>query len=301
LLIAQGDGGGPEFVFEEFELPRGLNGNHVQAIAQDSFGFMWFGSQSGLHRWDGYEMRTYLHDRTDSTSIASNYVEYLYVSKDGSLWIGTYGYGLDRFDYQRETFQHIDYVPKGKERADQRYVASITEDKNGQLWIATYDGVYRYDPETEYTRQYLHNPQDPSSLSYNVCRVVYVDGQGTLWIGTGMPWEDDKSGGLNRYRPETDDFERYLASAGEVTGLASNKITAIFEDSQQHLWIGTSGDGLHQLDRTTKRFTRIGGDLDEPSRIIQMDFLNIIHGRSSNHATAHFGHSQPAPTQAFQN
>ncbi|NJC28377.1 hybrid sensor histidine kinase/response regulator transcription factor [Neolewinella antarctica] len=276
LLFAQSDGGGPDFFFEQFQLPRGLNGNHVQAVVQDSVGFMWFGSQSGLHRWDGYEMRTYLHDPDDSTSLASSYVEYLYVGKDGSLWVGTYGYGLDRFDYQREHFDHIEYATESPEIKDQGYVAGITEDRDGHLWVATYGGLYRYDLATGKSRRFLHQSDDYNSLSHNLSRVVYVDRQGTLWVGTGMPWENNEDGGLNRYRPETEDFVRYLHEPGDTAGLASNKVTAIFEDSRQRLWVGSGNNGLHLLDRPSDEISKVSGKLSD---VLSRFYKNEQHVR----------------------
>ena len=94
----------PSYRIENFELPYGRLGNHCQAIAQDSFGFMWFGTQGGLHRWDGYKFKTYLNDPYDSSSISSNYIEQIYVAKDNSLWLASFGGGVNHFDQETEKF-----------------------------------------------------------------------------------------------------------------------------------------------------------------------------------------------------
>ena len=147
-LIAQESSLQPSFYFEPFELPGGELGNHVQTIAQDSFGFMWFGSQFGLHRWDGYQLKTYLNDVEDSTSIASDYVECIFVASDGALWLGHWGYGLDRFDYATETFQHYTHGLGNPDGMESNFVSEIIEDKEGNIWLGTQQGVLRLDVKT---------------------------------------------------------------------------------------------------------------------------------------------------------
>ena len=80
-LHAQSDRSLDALELEQFTLPNGSGGNHVQSIVQDDYGFMWFGTQNGLHRWDGHRFKTYMHDRWDNSSISSNYVEYIYVGE----------------------------------------------------------------------------------------------------------------------------------------------------------------------------------------------------------------------------
>jgi signal transduction histidine kinase/DNA-binding response OmpR family regulator/ligand-binding sensor domain-containing protein len=256
-LNAQKAGLQPSFRFEAFELPGGELGNHVQTIAQDSFGFMWFGSQFGLHRWDGYQLKTYYADPEDSTAIISNYVEYIYVATDGTLWLGHWGYGLDRFDYETETFHHYVHDPDDPTSLGGNYVSEIMEDLDGNIWLGTHHGVYRLDVKTGKFKQFLHDPNAPHSLSYNKCRTMLMDAAGTLWFGTGYSWEYEIEGGLNRYRPETEDFVRYLHDPDDPNSLSNNKVSEIFEDSEGNFWVGTIGDGLHLMDRSTGKFQRL--------------------------------------------
>lgn len=257
----------PNYRFEPFALPGGELGNHVQAIAQDSFGFMWFGSQFGLHRWDGYQLKTYLHQADDPQSLASNYVECIYVSSDSTLWIGHWGSSLDRFDYATETFEHFEFTDDYHMGLGANYIVTMFEDENQQLWLGTHYGVYRFDPRTGQSRQFLHNPTNPNSLSDNKCRVIYQDSEGTLWFGTGFPWGQNESGGLNRYRPESGDFERYLHQPGDPSSLIDNKVTSILEDSRGNFWVGTRKEGLHQMDRKTGTFRRLMEDPTMPNPV----------------------------------
>ncbi|MCB0706796.1 MAG: response regulator [Saprospiraceae bacterium] len=245
------------FRFELFDLPNGESGNHVQSIAQDSVGFMWFASQFGLHRWDGYQFKTYLNDPLDPRSISSSYVEYLYVAKDGTLWLGTWGGGLSAFDQKTEVFTNYHHEQGNPESLSDDFISEITEDGQGYLWVATQHGLSRLDRKTGKFKQFFNDPNDPSSISYNICRSIYLDSEETLWIGTGWAWDSDNKGGLNRYDPKTESFTRYIRIANDQRSLSSNKITDIFEDSRGNFWICTGGDGLHLMDRKSGTFTRL--------------------------------------------
>ena len=256
-LYAQGSTPPPGFRFEVFELPGGELGNHVQSIAQDSFGFMWFGSQYGLHRWDGYQFKTYLNNALDPASISSNYVEFIFVAKDGTLWLGTWGGGLNHFDPATQQFTHYLHDPRNPESISNNYISEIVQDRDGYLWIATQYGLNRLDPATGRFKRFLNDPRDPGSLSYDKVRALCLDTDGVLWIGTGWPWEGSRAGGLNRYIPETGKFTRYLHDPADPNSLANNKVQEIYEDSKGNLWIGTGGDGLHRMDKKTGKFVRL--------------------------------------------
>ncbi len=258
---AQEHSSAPSLSFEKFKLPLGHLGNSVQSIVQDSIGFMWFASKNGLHRWDGYQFKTYKHDPADSTTIGGNYVEYIYLAKDGALWLST-GWGLeksglDHFNQKTETFRHYNYNSNMITDQDAYNIAAIVEDDQGNIWTGTHYGVYQLNIKTGLFKQYLHDPGDPNSLSHNICRSIYKDSKGTLWFGTGLFWDQSSEGGLNRYRPETDDFVKYFHDPANPNSLKSNIITELFEDSRGNFWVGTTMGGLHKMNRQNGTFQRI--------------------------------------------
>ncbi|MBK7338256.1 MAG: hypothetical protein IPJ00_19815 [Saprospirales bacterium] len=247
----------PTFRFDLFELPHGEEGNHVQSIAQDSFGFIWFGSRHGLHRWDGYQFKTYVFKPYDANSLSSNYIEYIYVARDGSLWIGAWGGGLSHFNPKTEVFTRYKHIPENPASLSNDFVSEILEDRQGYLWVATLQGLNRLDPTTGQFRRFVHDPYNPFSLSYDKCRTLYLDSDGVLWVGAGWIWETDQGGGLNRFDPKSETFTRYLHDRRNPKSLVSNKVSEIFEDSKGNFWVGTEGDGLHLMDRKTGAFTRM--------------------------------------------
>ncbi len=242
-----------------FELPNGEAGNHVQAIVQDKLGYMWFGSQYGLHRWDGNQFKTYLHDPGNANSLTSDYIESIYVAKDGTLWIGTWGAGLNHFDQKTGKFTR--YYAGKRDGLSDNFVNVVTEDREGNLWIGTLNGLDRLNPRTGDMVHYRNIPGDRHSLSCNQVRSLLVDAQGTLWVGTGFFFDGNDAGGLNRYNPESNDFERYMAKNRDEESLSGNEIRTLYEDLEGNFWVGTNGDGLHLMDRkagTFKRFQKHG-------------------------------------------
>lgn len=275
--------------FEKINLPGGPMGNSVQSIIQDSIGFMWYASKNGLHRWDGYQFKTYQNDPSDATSISGNYVEYIYLAKDGSLWLSvtrdSENMLLDHFDPTTEIFHHYDYQPDLNINHDAYSVTAIVEDTNGNIWTGTQFGVYKLDIKTKKFKQYLNDPEKPNSLSHNICRSIYKDRDGILWFGTGLFWDQSEEGGLNRYRPQSDDFVHYFHDPNDANSLKSNVITEIFEDSGGNLWIGTIKGGLHKMDKEKGTFHRIPEPADSSFKSgfsIIDSFVKFIHEDQEN-------------------
>ncbi|MEM8524316.1 MAG: two-component regulator propeller domain-containing protein [Bacteroidota bacterium] len=257
----------PSFHFEIFDLPNNELGNHVQTIAQDSFGFIWFGSQYGLHRWDGYKFKTYLHDPLDSISISSSYVEHIHVAKDGSLWLGTWGGGLNHFDPSTEIFTSYFHDAENPNSLSNNFVSDVLEDRDGNIWIATQYGVNRFNPKTKKFKHFKHNPNDSRSLSYDICSKIFLDSEGILWFGTGWVWEESEAGGLNRYHSKTENFTRYTHDPKNNNSLISNKVMEIFEDSKGNFWVGTAGDGLHLMNRQSGTFKRSNNTAERSGKL----------------------------------
>jgi len=266
-ILAQDTDLSPTFQFELFDLPGGEVGSNVLAICQDTYGFMWYGSQYGLHRWDGYRFKTYLADSKDTSAISGNHIECLYIGKDGTLWLGVAGLGINRFDYETESFQQIGLSHAAGNNAASNVVQAITEDQEGHLWIGTDHGLFRMEISTGNIKAFLHDENDPHSLSDNSCRTVLVDREGALWVGTGYPWKKNQVGGLNRYRPNTEDFFHYHHDPKDPNSLINNKVTALFEDSKGNFWVGTGGDGLHLMDRAAGTFQRLTHDPNNPHKL----------------------------------
>src|SRR5688500_11993796 len=111
-------------------------------------------------------------------------------------------------------------------------VQSLAQDRTGFMWLATTDGLARWDGRRFTT--FRHDPADPASLSASNVSRLLVARDGTLWVGTA-------DGGLNRYRTEDSGFQR-------IAGIPSGAVLAMSEGPDGRIWLGTSGGGLAALD-----------------------------------------------------
>jgi diguanylate cyclase (GGDEF)-like protein len=240
--------------FEQISLKQGLSQTTVLAMLQDSRGYMWFGTEDGLNRYDGYSFKTYKTDPADAASLPNNMVWAIVEDKDGDLWVGTEGGGVARWDRQTDRFVRIG---TGSGAALSRQVRALLFAPDGALWIGTKDaGLARLDPDTGDLKRYAHDPGRASSLSHDGVYALLSDRAGRLWVGT--------DGGLDRFEPATGDFVRYAVPG---SGAAEARVRAIFEDRGGRLWAGTFGGGLLRLDRSRDTFVRYRHDPKQPQSL----------------------------------
>jgi diguanylate cyclase (GGDEF)-like protein len=239
---------------------EGLSQAAVNAIAQDEYGFIWFGTQEGLNRYDGYEMAVYEHDVKSPTSLSHNWVWDVLVDSSGTLWVGTDGGGLNRFDREQGSFSHFRHDPANMHSLSNDRVRVIYQDRQGNYWIGTDGGgLNRFDANAGQFIRHLHDDQDPSSLPSNTVLAVYQDRKGTLWVGTDA--------GLARLDPATNNFVSYRHDPAVAASLSSNQVRAIYEDRAGQLWIGTYEGGLNLFRPNTGSFKRFQHDARNPNSL----------------------------------
>src|SRR5690349_5963217 len=126
---------GSDIRFVRLGRSQGLSQQRVTDIAQDERGFLWFGTQYGLNRYDGYHFRVFKNDPEDPTSLCGVFISSLFVDRGGKLWIGC-EYALDRYDPITETFVHYRLAPSGF-AGTAGTVRHISQDRAGILWLST--------------------------------------------------------------------------------------------------------------------------------------------------------------------
>ncbi len=246
--------------FVHISTADGLSHGMVLRIVQDDLGFMWFGTADGLNRYDGHTFKVYKNDPDDPSSISSDSIWALYVDRSGTLWVGTEGGGLNRFDRDADRFIHYLPDPDDPYSLSDDGVTVIYEDRSGVLWIGTATGgLNRFDRKTERFTHYRHDPDDPYSISSDGIISILEDREGVLWVGTSI--------GLNRFDRETRHFTHYRHDPSDPYSLSHNSVWVIHEDEGDQagtLWIGTAGGGLNRFDRETERFTHYRFDPNDP-------------------------------------
>ena len=234
--------------FKRISIEDGLSQSSVTCILQDRKGFMWFGTQDGLNRYDGYEFWIYIHNPDDLSSISDNYIWCIYEDRSGVLWIGTYGGGLNRFNPITGRFTHYKHKPANPNSLSHNDVRAIYEDRSGVMWIGTFGGgLNKFDQETGRFTKYRHIWDGPNSLSHDYISSIFEERSGILWIGTA-------GGGLNKFDQKNEQFILYKHNQDYINSLSSNNINCIYEDRYKCLWIGTEGGGLNRFDRKTGKF-----------------------------------------------
>src|SRR5688500_1354643 len=93
--------------FDHISIEQGLSQSSVRVIFQDSRGFLWFGTEDGLNRYDGYTFKTYKPDPDAQNSLSDRWITSIVEDKEGYLWIGTRLGGLNRYDPHTEDFIHF--------------------------------------------------------------------------------------------------------------------------------------------------------------------------------------------------
>jgi signal transduction histidine kinase/ligand-binding sensor domain-containing protein len=265
LLNLRGSNSYSQTGFTQVPPPGGGWLSGILTGSQDPKGYMWFGA-NGLHRYDGYSYKSYFHDPLNASSLVYNRTEVVYADRSGFIWVGTNRMGLDRLDPETGIFTHFRHNPSDPKSISNDTISTILEDHEGKIWVGTeHAGLNCIDPKTGTIVHYRHNPEDPNSLSYDKVITVYEDRQGTIWVGTGLLWHGGdlkvrdatlKYGGLNRFNRAEKNFTRYLHDPNDSSTLIDNRVKAIFEDSQGRFWVGTSGDGLHIMNREKGSFER---------------------------------------------
>ncbi len=245
--------------FDRLTLEHGLSQNTVHCILQDRVGFIWFGTQDGLNRYDGYDFVVYRSDASDPASLPHDFILTLFEDAAGQLWIGTQGGGLARWDRASDTFVRYQHDSADPTSLAGSRVRAIHQDRSGALWIGTAEsGLDRFDPASGVFAHFRHDPADPRSLADDRIRTVYEDRVGNLWVGT--------LGGLHRLEPAAGSFVRYRHDAADPASLSDDRVRSILEDRTGVLWIG-SFRGLNRLDRATGTFRRYLHDPSDPASL----------------------------------
>jgi len=241
-----------------------LPSNFLWSVFEARDSCLWIGTNDkGLSRYcpasDTY--LTYLHQANRPQSLSNNSVRKVYEDSDGVIWVGTDGGGLNRFDAHSQSFTSFQKSEQNTHSLSDNSVRVIFEDKHKRLWIGTRNGLNLMDRSTGTFKQYLHNPNDSTSLSNNfVYASIIEDSKGYIWIGT-------YGGGLNQLHPQTELFKHYTTSGQADKRLSNDIVFCVYEDDEEMIWIGTN-EGLNVLNPSTGIIKIYGTNIGLPNEVI---------------------------------
>ena len=293
--------------FHHLSVQQGLSHGAVRAILQDSIGFMWFGTEDGLNRYDGISIVTWRHDPADSNTLASSNFGKLLQDRDGIMWYGTWGGGVDRYDPATGRFTHHRHDPADSTSISQDRVEFIYQDRAGRIWIGTPNrGLNRLLTDGHGFRRYRHDPDDSTTIGSDAVKAVVEDGTGVLWFGTdeglsryevggtfqrvrhdprvpssitgnlirslalapdGRIWVGTRGGGLDLFDPATGRARHFRHDPGDPGSLSDDEIARVFMDSYGALWVGTYDAGLNLLEPGSDSFIHFRHDPNDPTSL----------------------------------
>ncbi len=292
LLTCMGLAWGQIHQFSHYKVSDGLSQSEILCIFQDSEGYMWFGTQNGLNKFDGYSFEQFFNDPADSSTISNNWIFAIAEDAEGNIWIGTKG-GLNKYD-----------------KSTGHFTTLILSGSTG-----TSQDNFIYGLATDETSVYINHSPTLSLLNYQTGEItsfqstiemggaLYDKGfpiikgtDGLIWIGSvnglcnfNLQQEkftyfpagesgprtitnshvtsllEDQDGniligtenGLNIYHPELEVMVRHLHDPHNPTSLSHNYIQSMIQDHRGDIWIGTDGGGLNQVSGLTP-----GGQVD---------------------------------------
>jgi len=214
-------------------------------IIQDQLGFMWFGTDHGLFRYDGYDYINYQPDPESDNSLSGKTIQCLLESSDGSIWIGTQNNGLNRLDPRTQTITK--YTTTSALPLKSNRITDIAEDSSGYIWVATQGGgLHKIDPANQELDTFnLANGHFQNNYLYS----LFIDAQGHLWVGSDH--------GLCRYRSGSDDFILHPLPIWDDR--EKTVVTAIHQLPDRNFLVGTQNSGLFVFHADSKTFSAVPG------------------------------------------
>lgn len=223
-----------QFHFRHYNIENGVSSNNISTLFQDQKGYIWIGTENGLNRFDGNQFTLYQKNNPLYSNFHANSINTICETTDKELWLGTDN-GVFIYNQVKDTF-----TPFVKQTSDKTSITSwithIIQDKAGNIWIATHkQGIFLFNTQTDKLTQF-EIPQND-----NIVTRILNDEQNNIWLSG--PYQLCKLNKVNNT------FETY-AIEEKTESIYS---MALWEDSSNHIWIGTWDKGLWKLDPRTKQ------------------------------------------------
>lgn len=262
------------FSFDHLGLREGLSQSYVNCVIQDKQGFMWFGTQDGLNKFDGYHFKVFKNNPKEPNTISNNYIHALAIDESGNLWIATDN-GLNKFDPVTEQFSLYQLHNKGSE-LKQKFTALLIA--NNIIYAATANnGLYTLNLKDQNAK--LSTLLLDQNLQSSVVQSMYIDHEEVLWVATNNI-------GVLTYNLKSKQSKHYQKD-GAFT-LNSNCIFSIFEFDNKHIWLGTD-NGINILNKQSGAIEITQNEILKPNSLSNNVVNDIYQDHSGTIWVATFG------------
>jgi signal transduction histidine kinase/ligand-binding sensor domain-containing protein/DNA-binding response OmpR family regulator len=234
----------PKNLVRHWNIKDGLSQGVVNSITQDNQSLIWFATEDGLNRFDGYSFKKFRHDPENQSSIADNFIQCVFKDSDGTLWVSSRK-GLLKFDQLHERF----YTYRHPFSTDRKYsindVSHISEGSHKNLWVSWYGtGFASFDKASG--KFIAYTPETTLGITSEKTLTAIEDQFSLLWVGT-------QEGGLNVFQVSNGEVIKKIEKLSEPTNLPSGNVRSLAEDKFGNIWIGTSR-GLVVYKRLENKF-----------------------------------------------
>jgi len=256
--------------FVKLGIEDGLSQSSVYSIAQDKKGFLWFATQDGLNRYDGYNFNVFRADISNPNSITNSDLRYIFQDNQGKIWVGTWGGGLSCYDPVTNKFSRYKNSPSNANTLSNNFVYAALQTNNDLIWVGTDDGILN---ELNTKSGNITRHLIDKNSKYNEITALALDSKGNIWVGckSGLFYFDVSQ------KKVTKTFQNNPA---DFNSLSNNFVTTIFVDIQGKTWIGTK-KGLNLFNSKTLNFTHYFADKNKQS--LNNDYITCLHqGNSKN-------------------
>ncbi|CAM4363384.1 two-component regulator propeller domain-containing protein [Zobellia roscoffensis] len=256
-----------DFEITHFQLPIETSTSH---ILEDRYGFIWIASTNGLWRFDGGNFKNYSKNEHEQTSITDNHISYLFEDSAGTLWIGTYGGGLLKYDREYDRFQRFVHDDNNPESLSFNEVRVIYETSDHSFYIGTDGGgLNLMNRDTGTFKRYQHDASDRGSISHNNVLDIQEDDNGRLFVGTWI--------GLNIFDPNTGKFNRLTQDTpGAFHAYALLQFYEQLLVSNTKLYSVDKNNQFHNVDFIFKRANDIAPDKENNCWLVRNDEIAIV-------------------------
>jgi ligand-binding sensor domain-containing protein/signal transduction histidine kinase len=269
-----------DFMFNHLTVDDGLSTNNVRCFVQDYQGFIWIGTENGLHRYDGYELRIYQNDHEDPNSIGGNFIMSLHEDAKRRLWIGTLEGGVSIYDREKDQFINFSHRPNDSTTIAGQTVGTFYEDQQDRLWLTTEQGSICYVDQKSF------DPQNP--VFNNIMLPGEYFENGFLWISNMVEKEEDvywlgiHGAGLIAYDLKTNSFYNEIDDSSSYPFFFDKRVRGLYKDAQGRLWIMTWGGGIYLYFHKDKKLLKYSHEVSNPNSLANNLVASVLEDKQGN-------------------
>ena len=299
--------------FKNITIEEGLTQGTVEALFQDSKGYIWIGTNDGLQRYNGYKFKIYRVEEDNKNSLVNNYILDIKEDASGNIWVATAN-GLSKIHNDGYTItNYLDSKEEGN--LSHANVASILITSDDKVLIGTADGLNIYDENTDSFKRIFEGDK----LTEQYINSLAEDSEKNIWVATengiskinldtgysknftydsnndntisennvykvyydsdGFIWAGTYNSGACKINIKTDEITRYYSEVGDDKSLGGNFVKNFLKDSKGNMWICTDG-GLSKLNTDDMSFTTYKNKIHDKNSLIDNNIFSVIQDRT---------------------